>query len=60
MPENAKTHVATKVNLAKKELCTLDNKPAADVYANELGISRSGIVDNVFKNPLGRIVGDDT
>ncbi len=60
MPENAKTHVATKVDLAKKELCTLDNKPAADVYANELGISRSGIVDNVFKNPLGRIVGDDT
>lgn len=60
MPENAKTHVATKVDLAKKELCSLDNKPAADVYANELGISRSDIVGNVFKNPLGRIVGDDT
>ena len=60
VPENAKTHVATKVNLANKELVSLDNRPAADVYSNELGVSRSGIVDNVFKNPLGRIVGDDT
>ncbi len=60
VPENAKTHVATKVNLANKELLSLDNRPAADVYSNELGVSRSAIVDNVFKNPLGRIVGDDT
>ena len=58
VPENAKTHVATKVNLANKELVSLDNRPAADVYSNELGVSRSSIVDNVFKNPLGRIVGD--
>ncbi len=60
MPENAITHVATKVNLKNRELITLDNKPAADVYASELGISKNAIVDNVFKNPLGRIVGDDT
>ena len=60
VPENAKTHVATRVNLATKELVSLDNRPAADVYAGELGISRNSIVDNVFKNPLGRIVGDDT
>ena len=60
VPENAKPHVATKVNLAKKELVSLDNRPAADVYASELGISRNSIVGNVFKNPLGRIVGDDT
>ncbi|MBE5905884.1 MAG: hypothetical protein E7277_03695 [Lachnospiraceae bacterium] len=59
VPENAKFHVATKVNLATKELLTLDNRPAAEVYANELGISKNQIVDNVFKNPLGRIVGDD-
>ena len=60
VPENAKTHVATKVNLQTKELISLDNKAAADVYSGELGIPRGGIVDNVFKNPLGRIVGDDT
>ncbi len=60
VPENAKTHVATKVNAQKRELVALDNRPAADVYASELGISKSNIVGNVFKNPLGRIVGDDT
>ena len=60
VPENAKTHVATKVNLEKKELIALDNRPAADVYSNELGVGRNAIVNNVFKNPLGRIVGDDT
>lgn len=60
VPEDAKTHVATKVNPGKRELVSLDGRPAADVYAGELGISRSAIVDNVFKNPLGRIVGDDT
>ncbi len=60
VPENARTHVATKVDLVKKELISLDNRPAADVYASELGVSKSAIVDNVFKNPLGRIVGDDT
>ncbi|MCR5468517.1 MAG: hypothetical protein K6F37_06115 [Lachnospiraceae bacterium] len=60
VPDNARTHVATKVDLQTKELITLDNRPAADVYADELGLSRSGIVDNVFQNPLGRIVGEDT
>ena len=60
VPENAKTHVATKVNAEKRELVSLDNRPAADVYASELGIPRNSIVGNVFKNPLGRIVGDDT
>ncbi len=60
IPQDAKTHVATKVNLERKELVSLDNRPAADVYSGELGIGRGAIVDNVFKNPLGRIVGDDT
>ena len=60
MPENAVTHVATKVNPKNRELVSLDGRPAADVYASELNISRNAIVDNVFKNPLGRIVGDDT
>jgi hypothetical protein len=59
LKENAKLHTATKVNMSKKELCKLDNRPAADVYAEELGISRSQIVDNVLENPLGRVVGDE-
>jgi len=52
-------HIATKVNLENKELITLDGKPAADVYADELGISRGQVVDNVLQCPLGRIVGDE-
>lgn len=60
VPEDAKTHVATKVNLATKELISLDNRAASDVYTADLGIPRNAIVDSVFKHPLGRIVGDDT
>ena len=55
----APRHIATKVNLANKELITLDGKPAADVYADELGITRNQVVDNVLESPLGRVVGDE-
>ncbi len=60
IPDHAKTHVATKVDLKTKELLELDGRRAADVYSSELGVGNSTIVDNVFQNPLGRIVGDDT
>jgi len=56
---HSKRHIATKVNIQTKELVQMDNKPAADVYANELGVSKSQIVDNVLENPLGRILGDE-
>ncbi|MCR4999073.1 MAG: FIST C-terminal domain-containing protein [Lachnospiraceae bacterium] len=59
MNPNYPRHTATKVNLENKELLTLDNRPAADVYANDLGISKSEVVDNVLQNPLGRVVGDE-
>ncbi len=51
-------HIATKVNRAKKALVELDHRPAADVYAEEMHLSRNEIVGNVLKNPLGRCVGD--
>lgn len=57
--EGGRRHIATKVNLAKKELVELDGRPAAKVYGDELGIFENQIVNNVLKNPLGRIVGDD-
>lgn len=59
LKENAKRHIATKVNMKNKELVQMDYKPASDVYANELGIPKSQIVDNVLENPLGRIIGDE-
>jgi len=56
---DAPKHIATKVNLANKELVSLDNRSAAEVYADEFNLSKSQIVDNVLENPLGRIVGDE-
>ncbi len=56
---DGKAHTATKVNLAKKELIELDNRPAADVYADETGLTRDKIVDNVLQAPLGRVVDDE-
>lgn len=57
--ECPKVHIATKVNLANKELTTLDGRPAADVYCQDADVSRNQLVDNVLTNPLGRIVGDE-
>ena len=57
--ECAKPHIATKVNLKNKELITLDGRPAADVYCEDAGVSRSELVDNILTNPLGRVIGDE-
>lgn len=57
--EGAKLHIATAVNLAKKELITLDGKPAANVYCEDAGVSQSEIAGNVLTNPLGRVIGDE-
>ena len=55
---NPTSHIATKVNLSNKEVITLDNKPAADVYGNDANVSRSQLVDNILTNPLGRVIGE--
>ena len=52
-------HIATKVNLKKKELIELDHRPAAEVYSAETGVPKNGIVDNVLKQPLGRVIDED-
>lgn len=52
-------HFATKVDVARKALIELDNKPAAAVYSNEIGIPQNKIIDNVLVNPMGRAVGDE-
>lgn len=57
--ECARPHIATKVDLKKKELISLDGRPAADVYCEDAGVSRSQLVDNVLTNPLGRVIGDE-
>lgn len=52
------THIATKVNLDAKELISLDGRPAADIYCQDAGVTRSELVGNVLTNPLGRVIGD--
>ena len=52
-------HYATKVNVENRALCELDGLNAADVYSRELGINKNQITDNVFENPMGRVVGDE-
>jgi hypothetical protein len=56
-PYHDTKHIVTKVDLATKELTQLDGRPAAEVYSQELGISRDRIIDNVLANPFGRSVG---
>lgn len=53
------SHYVTKVNTEKKSIIELDGKPAASVYGQELGIPRDKIVENVFQNPIGRVVGNE-
>lgn len=57
--EGAKPHIATSVNLADKELLTLDGRPAATVYCEDAGVTPGEIAAHVLTNPLGRIIGDD-
>lgn len=57
--ENSQPHYATDVDTASRTLKTLDRHTAAEVYSAEMGIPKNKIIDNVFKNPMGRVVGDE-
>ena len=51
--------VASKTDRSKYYMGELDGKPAKNVYINTLGIKESDIQTQTFKNPFGKIVGDD-
>jgi hypothetical protein len=51
--------VVTKSSKANCVLAELDGKPANKVYQDALHISESEIVSQTFKNPLGKIYGND-
>lgn len=57
--QGAVPHYATKVDISKRALIELDGRPALEVYANELGIAKNQVLQNVFKNPIGRAIGDE-
>lgn len=56
--EGSKQHIVTKADIKRKALIELDNMPAAAVYSRELNVPQNKIIENVFKNPMGRVVGD--
>ena len=58
--ENMPTFIATKVNKETSSIVTLDNKPAAKVYCDALGLKNEDIGNQTFKNPIGRLLGDET
>lgn len=52
-------HYVTKSDPKSRKLISLDDKPALQVYCNELGISESKAMDYILENPLGRVVGNE-
>lgn len=56
---DAPMHLATKVDLATRRLIELDDRPAADVYSEETGISREKILEHVLDRPIGRMLGSE-
>lgn len=54
-----KVHMVTKANPDENVIYELDGRPAAQVYAEELGISKSQIEEQTFVNPFGRCIGDE-
>lgn len=53
------TFLATKIDKATQKIITLDNQKADVVYRDALQIDESAIETQTFKNPIGRLVGDD-
>ncbi|MEE3392213.1 MAG: FIST N-terminal domain-containing protein [Lachnospiraceae bacterium] len=52
--------LATKTDPKNKILAEVDGKPAAKFYQDELGITAADVATQTFKNPFGRIYGDET
>lgn len=46
----------TKSDPMKREIATLDGRPAATVYAEQLGVSEAAAAQQTFENPFGRYV----
>ena len=52
--------IASKTDKAKYVIGELNGKPAKQVYQNILHVTEQEITTQTFKNPFGRISGDDT
>lgn len=50
-------YLATKTEPKQHKIITLDNRPAADIYCEALGIPESKIETQTYENPFGRYIG---
>ncbi|MBO6146649.1 MAG: hypothetical protein J6O70_03615 [Lachnospiraceae bacterium] len=51
--------IASRTDKSKYYIGELNGQPAKRVYMDLTGVSESGISDQTFKNPLGKMIGDD-
>lgn len=54
-----KTLTATKVDEKNRTVIEFDHQPAAEAYANMLGISKETLADHFMTNPVGLKTGED-
>lgn len=58
-PLTGRSFTATKANAITRTVMTYDKRPAAEVYAEELGVPKEKIDDYIFNYPMGRTEGDE-
>lgn len=58
-PADDKTYIASKVDRSNYYVGELNGKSSKQVYMDLLGIPESQIATQTFKNPFGKIAGDD-
>lgn len=54
-----KTLTATQVDEATRTVLTFDNRPAAQAYAQALGVDVNAVADRFMSNPVGLMVGEE-
>jgi hypothetical protein len=59
VPRDNKQLVASKTDKSKYYLGELNGRPAKQMYMELTGAPESGIVDQTFKNPFGKMMGND-
>lgn len=57
--KNMPQFIATKIDEESQKIISLNNQSASSVYQNTLNISEKDIETQTFKNPIGRLVGDE-
>ncbi len=54
--ESGKVLTVTETNEMQREVVSFNGQPAAEAYAEALGVDKETLADHVFKNPLGLVL----